>query len=165
MTNLKTVSVTKALVAAGDYADEDVLSESVTVGTAWIFNGVAATKGASAKIIKAQAIWETTGLTPTLTLYLFTSVPTSNLNDNIANTALLHADLANYVGRIDFPAMDDKGGDSESIVTSSLATGNLPLPFTAATGDDTLYGVLVLGDNEAGEVAGEDMTVSLTVES
>lgn len=161
MASLKTVSVTKALVAAGDYADEDVLSESITVGTAWVFDAIVTSKGASAKIVKAQVIWETTALVPTLTLYLFKDIPTSNLNDNIANTALLHADLANYVGRIDFPAMEDKGGDSESIVVSS---GNLPLPFSVATGDDALYGVLVLGDAVTGEAAGEDMTVSLTVE-
>ncbi len=164
MVSLKTVSVTKALVAAANYADEDVLSESATVGTAWVFDGIVTSKGASAKIVKALAIWETTALAPVMTLYLFKGVPTSNLNDNVANTALLHADLANYVGRIEFPALSDQGGDSESIVTPSLATGNLPLSFSAATGDDALYGVLVLGAAVTGEAAGEDMTVSLTVE-
>ena len=161
MVSLITKSVTKALVAAANYADEDVLSESVTVGTAWVFDGVVTSKGASAKIVKAQAIWETTALTPSLTLYLFKAIPTSNLNDNLANTALLHADLANYLGKIDFPAMADEGGDSESIVVD---TGNLPLPFSVATGDDALYGVLVLGAAVTGEAAGEDMTVVLTIE-
>lgn len=154
----KTVSVTKALVAAGDYAAEDVLSKSVSAGTCWTFN----VSVGSGYITKAQAICETTALTPRLTLYLFKAVPTSNLNDNAANTALLHADLANYIGKIDFPALEDLGGDSEAVATPST-TGNLPLAFVSGTNME-LYGVLVTRDAITGESAGDDMTIILTVE-
>lgn len=160
---LTNATVTKALAAAGDYAEEDVLSESAGAGTAWTFSDIVKSNGCSGEITKAQAICETTGLTPRLTLYLFTATPTSQLNDNVANTALLHADLANYVGKIDFPAMEDLGGDSESLASPSTY-GNLPLAFTCASGANDLYGILVTRDAITGEVATMDMTINLTCE-
>ena len=159
----KTVSVTKALAAAGNYTAEDVLSESATIGTAWTFSAIARQNGASGRITKAQAICETTALTPRLTLFVFTATPTSALNDNVANTALLHADLANYVGKIDFLGLEDLGGDSEAVATAST-TGNLPLDFTCAATADDLYGILVTRDAITGEVAGDDMVIRLTAE-
>ena len=157
------VSITKALAAAGNYTAEDVLSEHITTGTAWTFSGVVKQNGCSGEITKAQVICETTGLTPRLTLYLFTITPTSQLNDNAANTALLHADLANYVGKIDFQSMEDLGGDSEAIATPSTF-GNLPLAFTCPSNANDLYGILITRDAITGEVAGDDMTVNLTIE-
>ena len=160
-----TVSVTKALVAAANYDANDVMSENASSGTAWTFSGVASGKGGSGTIVKAIALFETTALTPGLTLFLFSALPTSALNDNVANTAVLHADEANFVGRITFPAMADLGtGDSEAIVTSSLTSGNIPLTFNCATGDDALYGVVVTRDAITGEAAGEDLIIKLTVE-
>ena len=160
---LVNVSVTKSLAAAGDYAAGDVLSEHATSGTAWTFSGVVKQNGCSGEITKAQAICETTGLTPRLTLYLFMATPTSQVNDNVANTALLHADLANYIGKIDFPAMEDLGGDSEAIVTPSTY-GNLPLTFTCASGANDLFGVLITRDVITSESAGDDMVINLTIE-
>ena len=158
-----TVSVTKALVAAGDYAAEDVLSESATAGTVWTFSAIARSNGMGGYITKLHAICKTTGLTPRLTLFLFKAAPTSNLNDNVANTALLHADLANYIGKVDLPSMEDLGGDSEAVATPSTV-GNLPLAFTCAAGADDLFGILVTRDAITGEVAGDDMVIRLSVE-
>lgn len=155
----KTVSVTKAVAAAESYAAEDVLSESASAGTAWIFRGM----GGSGYIVKAQVICETTAQTPRLTLYLFDTLPTSNLYDNIANTALLHADLANYLGKIDFPAMEDLGGDSEAVASPSTY-GNLPLAFATKGEAQALYGILVTRDAIAGETDGDDYTIVLTME-
>ena len=159
-----TISVTKALAAAGNYAAEDVLSEDAASGTAWVFNAIVPRNGMSGKIIKAQAICETTALTPALALYLFTATPTSALDDNVANTAVIHADIANFIGRIEFPALADLGGDSEAVVTPSDETGLLPLPFRCASADDALYGILVTRDAITGETATDDMTVRLSVE-
>ena len=164
---LVTVSVTKALTSASAYAAEDVLSESATngVGTAWTFSAIAKVDGGTGYIVKAQAICETTAVTPRLTLYLFNTTPTSELDDNAANTALLHADLANYVGKIDFPAMEDVGGDSEAVASPSTY-GNLPLAFqcrNTATVADDLIGILVTRDAFT-NTAGNDVTVTLTAE-
>jgi hypothetical protein len=160
---LKTVSVTKAVAAAGNYAAEDVLSESASAGTSWTFAAIARKNGAAGAIVAAHVICETTAQTPRLTLFLFTATPTSELDDNKANTALLHADLANYVGKIDFPAMEDLGGDSEAVATPSTV-GNLPLPFRCASGADDLLGILVTRDAITGETATDDYTVRLTAE-
>ena len=160
-----TVSVTKALAAAGNYAAADVLSESASAGTAWTFSGLGRGNGGSGRIVKAVALLETTALTPGITLFLFSATPTAALNDNAANTAVLHADAGNYVGRITFPAMADLGtGDSEAVVTPSLTTGNLPLAYSCASGDTALYGIAVTRDGITGEAATEELIIQLTVE-
>jgi len=159
----KTVSVTKALAAALAYSAGDVLSEHATTGTDWDFSAIAKENGGKGKIVKAHVISETTAITPRLVLYLFSAAPTSAVNDNVANTALLHADLANYVGRIDFPAMSENGtGDSEAIATESTY-GNVPLDFECAAAADDLIGILVTMDAFT-QTAGDDMTVRVTVE-
>ncbi len=160
---LVTVSVTKALAAAGDYGIEDVLSESAGAGTAWTFADVTKIKGGFGYITKVHAICETTGLTPRLTLYLFKATPTCVLNDNVANTALLHADLDNYIGKIDLPAMEDLGtGDSEAVATPSTA-GNLPLAFQCATATDDLFAIVVTRDAFT-NTATNDLIIRLTTE-
>jgi len=159
---LVTVGVTKALASASAYAAEDVLSESADAGTDWDFLAIAKVNGGTGYITKAQAICETTAVTPRLTLFLFNVAPTSAVNDNVANTALLHDDLANYVGKIDFPALEDLGGDSETVATVST-TGNIPLAFQCASSADDLFGILVTRDIFT-NTATNDMRVILTVE-
>jgi len=159
---VKTVSVTKVITTGGAYSALDVVSNSTSAGTAWTFSGIARTAGAGGYITKVHVISETTNITPRLVLFIFTATPTCALNDNAANTALLHADLADYVGKVDLPAMEDIGtGDSEATATPST-TGNLPLAFTCAAADD-LYGVLATRDAFT-QTAGDDMVVRVTVE-
>ncbi len=163
---LKTILLTKALVAAGDYAAEDVMSGSTTASDHqyWYFPKVV-TKGEDfAYIVKAQAIWITTALTPKLTLYLFKEPPTMELRDNVANTSPGTNDLSSYQGRIDFPAMQDLGGMSTALATFTT-DGNLPLLFQTAPGNTGLYGILVTRDAITGEAAGATMTLSLSIET
>lgn len=158
---IKRVVVTKALAAAGDYAANDVLSESATVGTAWKFEGMGAVLGGSGSITKAMAILETTALTPRILLYLFRVPPTSALNDNVANTALLHADLGDFLGWIEFDAMETlNAGDSIAIATPST-DGNVPLEYDCVSGDDAIYGVAVTRDAITGEVTSDELTFIL----
>lgn len=164
---LVSVSVTKALDSSdGAYTAEDVLSESKSAGTVWTFSTIAKVNGGTGYIVKAQAISETNNVTPRLTLYLFNATPTgAAVNDNVANTSVLHANISQYVGRIDFPAMEDLGGagtDSTSIATPSTS-GNLPLAFQCATAADDLIGILVTRDAFT-NTATNDMTIVLTVE-
>jgi len=161
---LVTVSVTKEIqdAASAAYAAEKVISENSSGGTSWLFSAVAKVNGGTGYIVKAQVISETTDITPRLTLYLFNATPNSELDDLAANTALLHADLALYVGKIDFPAMENLGGDSEAIASPGTY-GNLPLAFQCATAADDLYGILVSRDTFT-QVAAKDMTVNLTIE-
>jgi len=160
---LVTVTTTKALASASAYHAEDVLSESASAGTDWDFDTVGKVNGGTGYIVKAQAICETTAVTPRLTLFLFNAASTSAVNDHAANTALVHADLANYIGKIDFGAMEDLGtGDSE-VVASPSTTGNLPLAYNCASADDALYGILVTRDVFT-NTATNDMTIKLVVE-
>jgi len=160
---LKEVAVEKAIAAAGNYAAEDVISESASAGTAWTFAGLGRANGAYGYITKAKIEWETTALTPRLTLYLFNAAPTTELDDNKANAAPAWADRTQYVGKIDFPALEDLGGVSEAVVTPST-TGNLPLAFKCASDADDLIGILVTRDAITGEAAGESIRITLTVE-
>ena len=157
------VSVTKAIAAAGNYAAEDVICEDATTGTVWTFDKIVYANGRAGYIVKAHALWETTGLTPRLTLYLFNAAPTTELDDNKANAAPAYADLAQYVGKIDFLALEDLGGMSEAVATPSTY-GNLPLGFECATADDALYGILVTRDAITGEVATNSLTIRLEAE-
>ncbi len=162
---LVTVSVNKDIQDTGSAAYDigDVLSENSTGGTAYTFSAIAKVNNGTGYIVKSHVISETTALTPRLTLYLFNATPTCELDDHAANTALLHADIAKYVGKIDFPAMEEVGtGDSEAVATPSTF-GNLPLAFQCATTADDLYGVLVTRDAFT-QAAGKDMTINLTVE-
>ena len=158
----KTVSVTKSLVG-GAAAALDVLSESTSAGTAWTFLKMGRINGGSGYITKVHAICETTALTARLVVFIFTATPTSELDDNKANTALLHADLANYVGKVDLPAMEDIGtGDSEAVATPSTA-GNLPMAFTCASDANDLYAVVATRDAIT-PTATDDLVIRITAE-
>ncbi len=161
---LREVLVTKACAAAGNYTAEDVISESATVGTAWTFADIA-DKGGYGYIAKARVACETTALTPRLTLFLFKENPSSAaLNDNVANTAVLNADADIYIGKIDFPALEDLGTGISEAIASPSTTGNLPLALKCKEGSNTLYGILVTRDAITGEVAGDDYHIELTAE-
>ena len=154
----------KRLAAAENYAAEDVLSESTTVGTAFNFVNVVAKQGGSGEIVGAQVFMQTTALTPRLSLYLYKYTPTSALNDNVANTAVSLADLPISAGRIDFTALEDLGGVSESIITTSTY-GNLPVRFQCADDSRKLFGILVTRDAITGETVNDRCEIRLRVRS
>lgn len=151
----------KDLAAAADYSANDVLSDHVTAGTAWYFPHVARKAGGTFTITKATAMLSVTALPDRLTLYLFTQPPVSVLNDNVANTAVVAKDVAGYVGRIDFPAMNSLGtGHSEAIATPDTGA-NVPLEGKCDPKDDGLYAIAVTRDAEANEAVGMRLTFKL----
>lgn len=160
---IETIGIYQPVAAAGDYAAEDVISNHATAGRAWKFDGVVRKKGGSGRIVQALAMWETTALTPRWTLYLFRGVPEGVLNDNVANTSPTIADWINYIGKLDFSALEDLGGISESFITLSTV-GNLPVYFTCAGGVRDIYGVIVTRDAVTGEAANSRAAIVLTTE-
>lgn len=164
---LKVVSVTKALEATGSaYSANDVLCETDTntFGTAWTFSAIARENGAYGAIVTAMVISESEIVAPRLTLFLFNATPTGcELDDNAFNTAPDATDLAKYVGRIDFPAMDSVGTTDSNAVATPSTVGNLPLFFKCASDADDLIGVLVTRD-AFNQTATDDMTVVLVCE-
>jgi len=162
---IRRVAVTKALEAAVAYTANDVLSENDTdgQGTAWTFAAIARVNGGSGYITKAEIISESESVTPRITLYLFNAAPTSELDDNAANTAPDSADLAKFIGKIDFPALESVGTtDSMATVTPSTV-GGLPLGFTCSSTADDLFGIAVTRDAFT-QTATDDLTIVLTSE-
>lgn len=129
------------------YGAEDVISESATngEGTAWVF-AIPFGVRASGYITKALIHTKAAGVTAACSLFLFNALPTSELDDNAANTAPDYEDLEGYQGRIDFPGMEDLGGDSSWAQATPSTAGQLPLMFQCAAGSDQLWGVLVTRD-------------------
>ena len=145
------------------YSDEDVFSESAGSGTAWTFDAVVPDGGAGGQIVKAMVACDDTNIVPVMTMYLTNVTPTGVLNDNVGNTNPVYAtESANYQGRLDWPAMQDLGGMSESVLTS--ADTKLPLHFTTAAGDDALYGVLVVRSAAHTPTSAAKIRVTLTIE-
>ncbi len=159
-----TVSAEKALIADGNYAANEVMSESKSGGTAWTFTKMARSNGGSGAITEAYVIFQqTTAITPRLTLFLFDATPTSNLNDNAANTAIIHADRTKNPRWIDLSATEDVGGSQQAKAAISTV-GGLPVYYTCAAGDDDLYGIVMTRDAITAESAGEILTIVLVVE-
>jgi len=160
-----TVSVTKVLAAASAYDVNDVMSEDATngQGTDWDF-AVVTRNGGKGVIIAAECISESESVTPAITLYLFNVAPTSELDDHAANTAPDAADLAKYVGKIDFPALESLGTtDSHADATPGTPNTGIPRPFACAAADTKLYGIAVTRTAFT-QTAGDDLTFKLTVE-
>jgi hypothetical protein len=160
---LKTIKVDKLLVAAGDYAAEDVMSDSTTATNHqyWYFPNVVKKGGDFGKIVKCTIIWTTTALTPRITLYLFKEPPTMELRDNVANTSPGATDRYSFQGQIDQIALEDMGGMSASTIDYNTY-GNLPLLFQTAPGNTGLYALAVTRDAIVDE-ASTVMTIALTV--
>ncbi len=144
---VKQVTVRKPIAAALGHTAGDVVSESGTTGSAWTFENIARKNGGSGAITKAFIACETTNITPQMVLYLFTERPTSELNDNLANTAILKADIPASEGWVEFDAMEDLGTGVSVAMASPNTNGNLPLEFECAPQSRSLYGVLVTRDN------------------
>lgn len=126
------------------YAAGDVISESATdtEGTDWDFSNIVHKAGDGGWITKAW-VQTATGYTAELTLLLFTIAPTSELDDNAANTGPILGDTEEFIGAIQFPALRDLGTGQSYAVATPNTTGSLPLRFNCAGGSKTIYGVLV----------------------
>ena len=147
----KTISVAKTMLAAAKAAG-DVVSENATTGTDWDFDF-----GGTGYITKAVITHDAT-LTDRLRLYLFSQPPTSETDDNVANTSPLTADQGFFLGTIDFPAFQSQGtGDAFTVATPST-TGNLPLAFDSPV----IYGILVTRDGIT--TVAEALTINLTAD-
>ena len=155
---MRVVSVSKTLAAAGNYADNDVVSESATTGTAWVFRDIIPQRGdgnrSGAMLLGGTVTCNEDSLLWALRLHLFNAVPSAAtmLNDNEA-LALDNDDRANYVGYVDFAAMVDHGEFS----LTQVRDWNLGVH----SGSGTLWGVLQATEAETNETAGMIMTITL----
>jgi hypothetical protein len=149
-----TVGGATTIAAAGDYAANDILSDSTSAGVAWLFTGLARYSGGTGTIYRANITGSVDALVPRLRLWLFNANPSgSTLNDNAA-FSIAAADRTKILGYIDFPAMIDAGAVSYTQnITDRLGF--------AAVGSANIYGILQTLDAFTNEAA--SMTVTITL--
>ncbi len=162
---LAKVSATQRVAAAENYGINDVLSSNATTGVAWNFANVVSAVGRRGYITKALIKVETTAQAHRLTLLLFDTLPTSELDDNKVNTGPSDADRTKYIGKIDFPALESLGvGNSDTLAVPSSPTSGIPFAFTCAAADRDLYGILVTRDAFTNETVDDDYVITLSIE-
>jgi len=145
--------VTKAIAAAGNYTAGDIVSESATSGSPWVFTNFAVTDSRPGTIFKADITCNEDSITASYRLHLFSASPsTSVLNDNVAK-AMGAEDRDGYLGAITFPAMVDEGVWSRAQV-DGLTFGYLPA-------GSILYGLLEDLSGETAETANMLMSITL----
>jgi hypothetical protein len=146
--------------AAGDYADNDVISDAVANGTGLPieFEGVVQEAGGAGEIIGATLSMSEDGILATSELLLFAEAPTATeMDDNAAGGVVGAADEPFYLGSIEFPALVDVGAFSFVKATAPTAAAPLLVHATATS----IFGILVLRDAETNETAGMTVTVTL----
>ncbi len=131
----RTVIATKTIVGGVSSAN-DVVSESISPGTDWDFDF-----GGVGYISKVVLDIATSGLTPLMAVQFYTTPPTCNLNDNVANTAPVTADVPYFVGEVALPAMSSRGTGHSFTVATPGTPGGLVLSFDSPK----LYAVLIDG--------------------
>lgn len=165
---IKQVRVSKVIDASiGAYAALDVVNDDdcSTTATVWTFPGMARTNGETGAIVGAMVFNETEGVTPRLTLRLYTtSSLSSQLTDNSLSTQN-KADRLLFVRQIDFPAMESLCSTSDASTTESSPStvGGLPLLYKCDDADTALYGILLTRDAFT-QTATDDITIVLLVE-
>lgn len=158
---IKAVQGSFVAAAAGDYADNDVISDSASngVGTAIEFENAVRVSGGAGKIVGASVNFiAATAIAATTELELFSQNPTATeLDDNAAAGSVGAADAPYYLGSIAFAAGTDYGAGT--ICRPSALTPAAPLFIRSEA--TSIYGRLIFRDAEANETAG--MTVSITL--
>lgn len=154
--DLITSSVSRTVAAAGDYAANDVVSNSATEAsaTAWVFDGMSPGAGKAGCIFSATITCSEDDVSGSrFRLFLLSEQPSPGtvLADNAA-LAMDAGDLNKVETYIDFPAMIDVGSFS-----MSQSVGVNYGYFTS----DKLYGVLQILDAEADEAPGMTITIKL----
>lgn len=162
----RSVSDSFIAAAAGDYADNDVLSDSASngVGTALEFaNAVADPAGAAMVIGGSINVVASTSVAATIGLQLFSQTPTATeLDDNAAEGGVGAADAPYYLGEILFAAGTDYGAGT--IKTPSTLTPAAPLFVHSESGSRSIFGRLIFRDAEANETAAMPVHVTLYLE-
>lgn len=149
-----TVGGATTIAAAGDYTAGDILSNSTSVGAAWLFTGLARTSGGSGTIYNAEIECSVDTLTPRFRLWLFNSNPSNSvLNDNAAKS-IVAADRSKIIGYIDFPAMIDIG-------TVSYTQNQDSRVGFVASGSADIYGILETLDAITNESASMTLQIRL----
>lgn len=162
----RSVSDSFVAAAAGDYADNDVISNSATngAGLALEFPNAVANPAGSAMVIGGSInVVASTSVAATIGLQLFSQTPTATeLDDNAAEGGIGAADAPYYLGEILFATGTDYGAGN--IKMPSTLTPAAPLFVHAESGSRSIFGRLIMRDAETNETAGMTVIVTLYLE-
>ncbi len=161
---IKAVTGSFVAAAAGDYADNDVISNSVSngTGTAMEFANAVRVTGGAGMIVGASLSFVAAGaIAATSELELFAQTPTATeLDDNAAAGGVGAADAPYYLGSIAFAAGTDVG--ASTFCLPATLTPAAPR-FIWAVGT-SIYGRLIFRDAEAGETAAMPVSITLFIQ-
>jgi hypothetical protein len=161
---IKSVTASFVAAAAGDYADNDVISNSVANGTGVALefaNAVRVTGGAGMVVSGSINVVAATSVAATIGLQLFSQTPTATeLDDNAAEGGVGAADSPYYLGEILFAAGTDYGAGTikaPSVVSPAA-------PFFIRAEATSIFGRLIFRDAEASETASMPVHVTLFIQ-
>ena len=156
------VSVSRTVAAAGDYADNDILSNSATngAGTAWEFVNATPRSGGVGEIFEATLKCSAGAVVGTTRLHLFDRPPTTSEMDDNAALNMTTADRPFHIGWIDFAALQDVG-DYGMIQATGLSQMFWVKEGQTGASAKSLWGILQITDAETNESAG--MTIEITL--
>lgn len=120
---------------ATPYAVNDAINESASAGTVWTFTNALRKAGGGATIIYACLATDQVANVATYRMYFYGAAPTA-INDN-AELTLLYANLATYIGYIDFPALV-KDSAASTAAKFELSGALLHIPEGMAAGRDII---------------------------
>lgn len=162
---VKSVSASFAAAAAGDYADNDVISNSASngAGLALEFPLAVRVPGGAGMVISGTInVVASTSVAATIGLQLFSQTPTATeLDDNAAEGGVGAADAPYYLGEMLFATGTDYGAGN--IKPPSAVTPAAPLFIHAEGVSQSIFGRLVFRDAEASETAGMTVIVTLYI--
>lgn len=148
------------IAAAGDYAANDVLSQSATndAGVHWVFANAARVAGGSGWITKVRATCSVDALTPRLRIWLFDADPATSEKDDNAAFNLTAADRAKWIGCVDLPALSDAGAISVTQNTTER------FRFVCASGSRDLLAIVQTLDAITNESASMTLDIHATID-
>ena len=150
--------------AAGNYADDDVISDHATngTGTALEFQNAVLRSGGGGKVVGANLSFiAATAIAATSELQLFSQVPTATeLDDNAASGGVGAADTPYYLGMIAFAAGTDVGASTFCLP----ATLTPAAPLMIRAGVTSIFGRLIFRDAETNETASMVVQITLYIE-
>lgn len=164
--SIRSVAASFAAAAAGDYADNDVVSNSATngAGTAMEFELAVSAGGGAGRVIQATlSFTAATAIAATSELQLFSQTPTATeLDDNAAEGGVGAADVPYYLGSIAFAQGTDVG--ASTFCLPSALTVAAPLFIHAEGSSRSIFGRLIFRDAETSETAGMTVAITLYIE-
>lgn len=149
------------LAAAGDYAANDVLSQSATsdAGLNWVFTNAARVAGGSGWITKVRAACSVDAVTARLRIWLFdAALDSATEKDDNAAFTIAAADQAKCLGYIDLLPLADAGAISFAQNTTER------FRFVCASGSRNLLAIVQTLDALTNESASMTLDIIATID-